>query len=78
MYHKYSVYYNYVCYRDDYKFSEMIRPKALIATLVPNLIGHPYVALERQYISGQTLSMKNVRCQTVIIISVLYVHHILY
>ena len=30
-------------YRDDYKFSEMIGQKPLIATLVPNLIGHPYI-----------------------------------
>ena len=43
-------------FRDDYKFSEMIGQKPLIATLVPNLIGHPYIALERQCISGQTLS----------------------
>ena len=42
--------------RDDYKFSEMIGQKPLIATLVPNLIGHPYVASERQCISGRTLS----------------------
>ena len=42
--------------RDDYKFSEMIGQKPLIATLVPNLIGHPYIALERQCISGQTFS----------------------
>ena len=42
--------------RDDYKFSEMIAQKPLIATLVPNLIRHPYIALERQCISGQTLS----------------------
>ena len=31
--------------RDDYKFSEMIGQKPLIATLVPNLIRHPYIAL---------------------------------
>ena len=43
-------------FRDNYKFSEMIGQKPLIATLVPNLIGHPYIALERQCISGQTLS----------------------
>ena len=43
-------------HRDDYKFSEMIGQKPLIATLVPNLIGHPYIALERQCISGRTLS----------------------
>ena len=42
--------------RDDYKFSEMIRQKPLIATLVPNLTGHQYIALERQCISGRTLS----------------------
>ena len=42
--------------RDDYKFSDTIRQKPLIATLVPNLIGHPYIALERQCISGRTLS----------------------
>ena len=42
--------------RDDYKFSEMIEQKPLIARLVPNLIGHPYIALERQCISGRTLS----------------------
>ena len=34
----------------------MIGQKPLIATLVPNLIGHPYIALERQCISGWTLS----------------------
>ena len=33
----------------------MIGQKPLIATLVPNLIIHPYIALDRQYISGQTL-----------------------
>ena len=33
--------------RDDYKFSEMIGQKPLIATLAPNLIGHPYIALEK-------------------------------
>ena len=44
----------------------MIGQKPLIATLAPNLIGHPYIALERQCLSGRTL----VRCQTVIIISV--------
>ena len=44
----------YVC--RDYKFSEMIGQKPLIATLIPNLIGHPYIALERLSISGQTLS----------------------
>ena len=44
-----------VC-RDDYKFSEMIGHKPLIATLAPNLIGHPYIELERQCISGRTLS----------------------
>ena len=33
---------------DDYKFSEVIRQKPLIATLAPNLIRHPYIALERQ------------------------------
>ena len=42
--------------RDDYKFSEMIRQKPMIATLVPNLIGHPYIALERQCLSGRALS----------------------
>ena len=42
--------------RDDYKFSEMIGKKPLIATLVPCLIRHPYIALERQCISGRTLS----------------------
>ena len=42
--------------RDDYKFSEMIGQKPLIATLAPNLIGHPYIALERQCISVRTLS----------------------
>ena len=36
----------YQC-RDDYKFSEMIGQNPLIATLAPNLIGHPYIALER-------------------------------
>ena len=41
--------------RDDYKFSEMIGQKPLIATLVPYLIRHPYIALERQCISGRTL-----------------------
>ena len=46
----------YTKFRDDYKFSEMIGQKPLIATLVPNLIGHPYIALERQSISGRTLS----------------------
>ena len=38
-----------------------------------NLIRHPYVALERLSISGRTFSqndLKNVRCQTVIIVSV--------
>ena len=34
-------------YRDDYKISEMIGQMPLIATLVPNLIGHTYIALER-------------------------------
>ena len=33
--------------RDDYKFSEMIGQKPLKATFFPNLIGHPYIALER-------------------------------
>ena len=42
--------------RDDYKFSEMIGQKPLTATLVPNLIRHPYIVLERQCISGRTLS----------------------
>ena len=42
--------------RGDYKFSEMIGQEPAIATLVPNLIGHPYIALERQCISGRTLS----------------------
>ena len=42
--------------RDDYKFSEMIGQKPLIATLVLNLIGHPYIALERPCISSRTLS----------------------
>ena len=43
-------------YKDDYKFSEMIGQKPLIVTLVPNLIGHPYIALDRQCISGRTLN----------------------
>ena len=34
----------------------MIGQKPSIATLVPNLIGHLYIALERQCISGWTLS----------------------
>ena len=34
-------------HRDDYKFSEMIGQKPLIVTSVPNLIGHPYITLER-------------------------------
>ena len=34
-------------FKDDYKFSEMIGQKPLIATLAPNLIGYPYIALER-------------------------------
>ena len=42
--------------RDDYKFSEMIGQKPLIATLVPYLIRHPYIALEKQCISGRTSS----------------------
>ena len=49
----------YLCtyiHRDDYKFSEMIGQKPLIATLIPNLIGHPYIVLESQCISGRTLS----------------------
>ena len=34
-------------FRDDYKFSEMIRQKPLIAIWSLNLIGHPYIVLER-------------------------------
>ena len=30
-----------------YKFSEMIGQKPLIATLVPNLIGHPYIGIRK-------------------------------
>ena len=33
--------------RDDYKFSEMIGQKLLIAILAPYLIRHSYIALER-------------------------------
>ena len=33
--------------RDDYKFSEMIGQKPLTAIRSFNLIGHPYIALER-------------------------------
>ena len=33
--------------RDDYKFSEMIGQKPMMATLAPNLIRHPYITLER-------------------------------
>ena len=33
--------------RDDHKFSEMIGQKPLIVILSLNLIGHPYIALER-------------------------------
>ena len=32
---------------DDNKFSEMISQKPAIAILSLNLIGHPYIALER-------------------------------
>ena len=71
----------YVCHmstadmytRDDYKFIEMIGQKPLLGILSCNLIGHPYITLERQCISGRTYSqndLENVRCQTVIIISV--------
>ena len=45
-----------VVHRDDYIFSKMIRQKPLVFTLVPNLLGHPCIALERQCISGRTLS----------------------
>ena len=58
--------------RDDYKFVEMIRQKPLLGILSCNLIGHPYITLERQCISGRTYSqndLENVRCQTVIIVS---------
>ena len=33
--------------RDDYKFSEMIGQKPSVAILSLNLIGHPYIVLER-------------------------------
>ena len=33
--------------RDDYKFSKMIGQKPLIVILSLNLIGHPYIALEK-------------------------------
>ena len=60
-------------YRDDYKFVEMIGQKQLFTIMSCNLIGHSYT-LERQCISGRTFSqndLKNVRCQTVIIVSAL-------
>ena len=37
----------HVCCRDDYKFSKMIGQKPLIVILSLNLIGHPYIALEK-------------------------------
>ena len=50
----------------------MIGQKPLLAIMSCNLIEHPYIGLERQSISGRTFSqndLKNVRCQTVMIIS---------
>ena len=50
----------------------MIRQKPLLAIMSCNLIGHPHITLKRQCISGRTFSqndLKNVRCQTVIIVS---------
>ena len=64
--------------RDDYKFVEMIGQKPLLAIMSCNLIRHPYIALERLSISGRTFSqndLKNVRCQTVIIVSIICVVH---
>ena len=64
---------NAQCIRDDYKFVEMIGQKSLLGILSYNLIGHPYITLERQCISGRTYSqndLKNVRGQIVIIVSV--------
>ena len=51
----------------------MIRKKHLL-TMSCNLIGHPYITLDRQCISGRKFSqndLKNVRCQTVIIVCVI-------
>ena len=38
--------YVYVC-RGDYKVAEMIGQKSLIAIMSLNLVGYPYIALER-------------------------------
>ena len=51
----------------------MIRQKPLLGIRSCNLIRHPYIALETQCVSGRTFSqndLKNVRCQTVVIVSV--------
>ena len=61
--------------RDDYKFVEMIGQKPLLGIRSCNLIGHPYIALERQCVSGRTFSqndLKNVRCQSLCTHSQMY------
>ena len=57
--------------RDDYKFVEMIGQKPLLAIMSCNLIRHPYIALERLSISGWIFSQNDLRCQTIIIVSVI-------
>ena len=42
--------------RDDHNFLEMIGQKPSIAILSLDLIGHPYIALEKLSISGRTFS----------------------
>ena len=57
--------------RDDYKLTEIVRQKSLLAILLLNLTGHQYMALEI-CVRGQTIShndLKNVRGQIIIIIS---------
>jgi len=37
----------YVIHKGDYKFAEMIGQKPSIAVMSLNLVGHPYIALEK-------------------------------
>ena len=45
--HTHTIFQMVTTYRCDYKFSKMIGQKALIVILSLNLIGHPYIALEK-------------------------------
>ena len=47
--------------RDDSNFVEMIGQKPLSAILLCNLIGQPYIALERECVNGWKFYQNNLK-----------------